>query len=167
MSVSASSAIERIGRLVHRFEDALLVILLGGLVGLSLTQIILRNLWQTSLSWGDPLLRLMVLWVGLLGAMAATREANHIRIDLLARFMPPVLQRLGQRLTNAFAGASCALLAWHSARFVRQEWESGSLLLLQFPSWLAEIILPLGFGIMAIRFFLQTLNPPRSTGTSP
>lgn len=159
--------IDRLGRLVHRLEDALLVILLGGLVGLSLTQIILRNLWLTSLSWGDPLLRLMVLWVGLLGAMAATRDANHIRIDLLTWFLPPGLQRSARRLTDAFAGGSCALLAWHSARFVRQEWESGSLLLPQIPSWLAEIILPLGFWVMAIRFFLQSLGPASPADVPP
>ena len=51
-----------------RLEDALLVALLGVLLLLASTQILLRNLFDAGLTWADPLLRVLVLWLGLLGA---------------------------------------------------------------------------------------------------
>ena len=55
-------------------EDGILVSLLAAMIGLAGTQIVLRNLWDTSIGWGDPLLRVTVMRVGLLGAMAANRR---------------------------------------------------------------------------------------------
>ena len=61
----------KISRLIDHLEAALLAVLLFGLVGLSGLQIVLRNGFDDSLVWIDPLLRLAVLWLGLLGAVAA------------------------------------------------------------------------------------------------
>ena len=54
------------------------MLLLTGMILLATTQILMRNLWDTGLAWADPSLRIAVLWVALLGALAATRDDNHI-----------------------------------------------------------------------------------------
>lgn len=135
-------------------EDALLVLLLSGMIALAGSQILLRNVWDMGLSWGEPLLRVSVLWVGLLGAMAATRDRRHIRIDLLSRFLPPDLAAWNRRLTDLFAGLVCLLLAWHGARFVHFEWLDGSLLFGTVPAWACESIIPLAFFLMGLRYLL-------------
>ena len=56
------------GRVV---EDALIVVLLGGLILFSSAQILLRNLFSIGFTWGDGLTRLAVLWLALLGAPVA------------------------------------------------------------------------------------------------
>ncbi|TNF86538.1 MAG: TRAP transporter small permease subunit, partial [Gammaproteobacteria bacterium] len=71
---------------LHRAEDALLVILLTAMIVLACTQILLRNFFDSGIVWIDPLLRVMVLWIGLVGATVATRHNKHIRIDLLSRY---------------------------------------------------------------------------------
>ncbi len=71
---------------LHRAEDALLVLLLSTMIVLASTQILLRNLFDSGFVWIDPLLRVLVLWLGLIGATVATRNNRHIRIDLLTRF---------------------------------------------------------------------------------
>lgn len=147
-----------LGSLLLRLEDLLLSLVLGGMILLASGQILLRNLWDYSLSWGDPSLRLMVLWVTLLGAMAATREHNHIRIDLLSRYLPPRLKRASDRITDLFASLVCSLLAWHSGRFVLFEMEDGSRFLDLLPIWPFQLVLPAGFGVMALRLLLSSLT---------
>ncbi|MDH3903642.1 MAG: hypothetical protein OES90_10530, partial [Xanthomonadales bacterium] len=44
-------------------EDALLLIILVSMILLAGTQIFLRNAFDSSLFWGDEMLRLMVLWL--------------------------------------------------------------------------------------------------------
>jgi TRAP-type C4-dicarboxylate transport system permease small subunit len=147
----------RFKRLVGHVEDGLLVALLGSMILLATAQILLRNLWDTGLIWADPSLRIAVLWIALLGAMAATRDNNHIRIDLLTRFLPPRARRWALLITDLFSSLVCGLLAWHGGRFVYFEWQDGNSLFSSVPAWACELIIPLAFGIMALRFLLNGL----------
>lgn len=133
------------------------MLLLTGMILLATTQILLRNLWDTGLAWADPSLRIAVLWVALLGALAATRDNNHIRIDLLTRFLPHGAKRYSLMVTDLFSALVCGLLAWHGGRFVYFEWQDGSTLFSSVPAWACELIIPLGFGLMALRFLLAAL----------
>ncbi len=134
------------------------MLLLTAMILLAATQIFLRNFMETGITWADPTLRLLVLWLSLLGAMAATRDNNHIRIDLLSRFLPKGIQALSQQLTDIFTPAVCALLAWHSGRFVLFERQDGITLFASIPAWVGELILPVGFGVMAVRFLLNAVT---------
>lgn len=139
-------------KLFRRIEETIIIALLGTMIILSGTQIMLRNGWDSGIAWGDPVLRIMVLWVGLLGAMLATRQNKHIRIDILSRYLPGGWKRFSDTLTDLFSAVICGLIAWHSGRFVHYEWQDGTEVFTGFPSWLAELILPVGFSIIALRF---------------
>lgn len=123
-------------------------------------QIVSRNLFSFGLLWGEPLLRVLVLWLALLGAMAATRDGNHIKIDVLPRFLPRRVNHYVRRVTDLFSALVCALLAWHAARFVHAEWQDGLEMFAGIPSWAFELIIPFGFGIMALRFLLHAVFGP-------
>lgn len=146
-------------RALRLVEDAILALLLTAMIGLSATQILLRNLLETGLPWADSLLRLLVLWLALAGALAATRENRHIRIDLLSRFLSGAMNRATERLASVFTAAICALLAWHGGRLVWFEYQDGTTLGAGIPAWVAQIVIPLGFGLMALRFALLAIKP--------
>ncbi len=159
------SLLQRIQQHILTIENSLLVLLLTSMILLATLQIVLRNGWSSGLSWADPSLRVAVLWITLLGAMAATRDHNHIRIDLLTRFLPGQLRPYAQATTDLFSAFICGLLAWHGSRFVYFEWQDGSILFASVPAWACELIIPLGFGVMALRFLLSGLlqiRPPET-----
>ena len=160
--ISVNSRLAWLQRVVRATEDGLLSSVLTATLLLSIGQILLRNIWYIGISWADPSLRVLVLWIALLGAMAATRNGNHIRIDLLPRYLSPRLRAISNRITDLFAASVCAILAWHAVRFVRVEYADGGLLFASVPAWACELILPVGFGIMALRFLLATLAGDRS-----
>ncbi len=142
-------------RLLHvlrRAEEGFILLLLSLMVLLAGAQILLRNVWESGIAWGDPMLRVLVLWVGMFGAMLASRSNQHIRIDVLSRYLPANWHRHNESVTNLFSAAVCALLAWHSARFVYSEWLDGAEIFPGVPVWLSESILPLGFSVIALRF---------------
>ncbi len=153
--------VSRLLQAIHRVETTILVLLLSAMIALAGAQIILRNLFDSGLSWSDPLLRVLVLWVGMLGAMIATQQDKHIRIDLLTRYIPARWHRHTARLNHLFSAIVCGLLAWQSGRFVYYEWQDGATLFSNIPSWQAEVILPFGFGVMALRFALLMLLDKR------
>ena len=159
--------LQRYKRTVARLEDGLLVLLLAAMILLATAQIALRNIWESGFMWGDPLTKVLVLWVAMLGAMAATRDGNHINIDVLSRFLPPKARTVSRTITDLFTAAVCVVLAYHAARMVIIDHQSISIAFANVPTWMCELIIPIGFGVMGLRFlgaFLlaiyQTVRPP-------
>ena len=70
MAASAiARRLERGVHVLHRFEDVLLALLLTAMILLAPLQIVLRHGFDGGISWADPLLRVGVLWLGLLGSV--------------------------------------------------------------------------------------------------
>lgn len=127
------------------------------MIALAATQIILRNIWESGIVWGDPMTKILVLWVAMLGAMSATRDGNHINIDLLSRFLPAKAQTVNRMITDLFAAAVCAVLTYHAARMVMIDHETASVAFATVPTWVCELIIPIGFGTMGLRFLNASL----------
>lgn len=144
--------LERVAALVERVEDAILVLLLTALVALAGAQILLRNLFDSGLLWADPAVRVLVLWVALLGAMAAARQGRHITVDIVARLLPPRRAAPVRALTDLFTAAVCGVLAWHAGRLVGMEWEAGTIAVGGVPTWVAQLIVPVGFAVIGLRY---------------
>lgn len=151
------SKLEKAGRYA---EDTVLMLILIGMILLAGAQIFLRNFFDYSLFWGDEVLRLMVLWLTVAGGLAASRMNKHISIEVLDRFLPARLHTITRVIIDLFTAGVCGLFAWHSARFVMGSYEFGDTLLKNTPAWMLQIILPVGFGLMAYRHLLLALKQP-------
>jgi len=146
---------DRIGRCV---ENASLVLVLSAMIILAAAQIIMRNIFEIGLSWSDEALRLMVLWVTMLGAVAASREHRHIVIDVLSRMLPTGLRAWASFIVDSFSAGVTGVLAWVAAEFVSESKEYGDLLLNDLPAWPFQLILPIGFAIIAYRYGIWSLR---------
>ncbi len=142
-------------RALHRVEDALLVAGLGGMILLASAQIVLRNLFQSGFAWGDPVLRVLVLWLALLGALAAGRDDRHITIDFLPRALPPRARVAVRGLTHGFTAAVSAVVAFHAGRFVFEDLTAGIPGIGAVPAWVLEVILPVGFAVLTVRYAVR------------
>ncbi len=144
----------RLIRLLHRLEDWLLALLLTAMIVLACTQITLRNFFEFSLLWADPLLRAMVLWLGLLGAMVASRNNSHIAVDLLKRLVQRKWRRWLAIVNAGFTSTVCTLIAVHGARLVRFEYVDRTLAFAGIPVWALEVIIPIAFAVIALRYLV-------------
>jgi len=141
--------------LVLRVETVFICLLLTSLIVFSATQIVLRAAFSTGWSWADHLNKYTVLWIALMGAGVATRERKHITIDIVSRLLPTRGKLMVFALTDLFSATVCGVIAFACLRFVRSEREFGDVAFLNVPIWVVQIILPLGFAIMALRFLTQ------------
>lgn len=155
-------------RVLRRVEDTLLALLLGTMVFLAGGQILLRNVLGTGLIWADPLLRALVLWVGLFGALVASREDRHISIDALSRLLPARV-RVGTRATTSlFTAAVSAVVAYHAARFVASDYAAGTTAFAGLPSWVVESIVPFAFGVVSLHYLvLAAVHLRSAAGRAP
>jgi TRAP-type C4-dicarboxylate transport system permease small subunit len=145
---------------LRRVEDAILALLLGSMIVVAAVQVLLRNFFDSGLYWGDSMVRVAVLWVALVGAMVASRDDSHIRIDIAGRFLPERYKAYVSRVTHLFTAAILGLFAWASFEFVQYEYEDGAIAFASIPAWVCEAIMPIGSGIMALRYLLHVIKPP-------
>ncbi|MDH3252745.1 MAG: TRAP transporter small permease [Ignavibacteria bacterium] len=147
--------LRRFDRWLTHIEVAFLVVSLSAMVLLSFTQVVLRNLFDTGLVWADPIVRHLVLWGGFSAAAIAASEGRHIGIDALTKFLSSRIKAFSQILTNAFAAVICWVLADAAWTFLLSEKESGGEIVLSIPTWIAILIIPIGYMIMALHFLIR------------
>jgi TRAP-type C4-dicarboxylate transport system permease small subunit len=149
---------------LRRCESALLVVLLLGMIGMAAGQVLLRNFFDSGVYWGDSAVRVMVLWVTMLGAMVASRDDSHIRIDLVGRFLQdlkkPLLESSVARINYGFTCFVLVLFCWASGQFVYYEYVDQSIAFAKVPAWICEMVMPLGSGVMALRYALHVIKLP-------
>jgi C4-dicarboxylate transporter, DctQ subunit len=146
--------INKINNFVVRIETVILVVIVLVMVTLSFMQVVLRNVFDQGILWGDIFLRHLVLWVGFIGASLAAQEEKHINIDVLTRFMKGRSKLFSQGFIYFFATWICYLLLMAAWAFVRDEIAYDTMLFENVPSWYLQIIIPIGFALMAVRFAL-------------
>ena len=159
LPLKVTAALGRVRQALQHLEDAALVLVFLGMLLLAVYQILLRNTLGYSLPWIDPVNRIGVLWIALLGAMIGARRDNHIKIDLVAQMLSPTLARWIGRLVALFSSAALSVLSWHSARLVMDEraWSTASVA--GVATWQWQLILPVGFMVMAIRYAVMVFRP--------
>lgn len=161
---SQTSWWDRIDRTARGVETSLIVVILGGLIVLGAAQIVLRNFFSIGFSWSDGLVRLAVLWLGMLGALAASRDGRHITLSVATRWLPPRAQILAGACADWFGAVVSAVLAWYAWLFVNDSREFGATLLNNLPAWWFQSIMPVAFALMAWRFFAQGIRRLRGGG---
>jgi len=150
-----------------KLEDGVIVGLLLVTLTLAVLQIFLRNFFDIGIAWVEPLLRITVLWIGMVGAMYASRDDSHIKIDIGMRFLAERFQPIVKAVVYLFTATVCGITAWYSVMFVLFEMEDGGMAFAQIPVWLTEAIIPFGFAVIALRYIISTLLLFISTPQQP
>ncbi len=150
---------------LHRIEDIIVTFLLSSILIFAVTQIILRNFFESGIIWADSLLRILVLWLALAGAILASRQGKQINIDIFSQFIPDAYKHYIEKLNFLFASAICLLISYYSFQFVSLEYETGGYAFAEVPAWIAEAVIPLGFAIMGVRYLAQTLMHNKKSST--
>lgn len=143
---------------LEKFEGIVLSLALLFMISLGFIQVILRNFWDTGITWGDPIVRAMVIWVGFIGASIATHQKSHIQLDLVSKFLPEGAKKFAAVIAHFGSSAVCLLLADAAYKFMIMEKESQTMLIDNIPNWIVIVIIPVTFLIMTARFFIHGLD---------
>lgn len=148
---------DRIDAVFCRVEGWLLVVSLLVMVAMTFTQVVLRNLLDQGVLWFDPVVRHLVVWIGFLGAAVATREKKHVNVDALSRYIKGAARHGVNIVVSGFATAVTFFLFLASIQFIKNTMALGERIHQFFPSWIAQMVFPYAFGIMALRFLYDFL----------
>jgi len=140
-----------------KIEDFILIGMLLVAILLAVLQIFLRNFFDSGVVWGDVLLRIIVLWIGMFGAMYASRNNEHINIELGLKHLSEKAKPYVQAVVFIFTSVVCAIVAWYSFGFVVLEYQDGAMAFAKVPVWVTEAIIPIAFTSIAVRYLISTV----------
>lgn len=173
--------ISKFDHALAKLEEALLALLLISMVAVASVEVLLRNIWDTGIDWSGGLLKNLTVLVGLLGAAVATSEGRHLNIDVVGRALRGRLRFFVRTVIGLFAIYVCVQLTrggwttfkvnfdawlsnvppgWGAGKWLRQELSEGT-----FRQWTSQVLLPFGFGLIAIHFVLRVARDLISLAT--
>lgn len=88
------------------------------------------------------------------------RVRGHVGMDLVVEALPSRVRRAAQVVTLLVSVFVCAILAWFSFKSARQLWLYDDVTMTPpyFKTWPSAASISIGYGLLAVRMFLQTLT---------
>ncbi len=158
MTQAVTAALARLDQAGRLVENALLVTLLGGMMLVAVGQVIAREVFETGFFLAGELVRLMVLWLAMVGSIAACRENRHIRIDAISHLLSERAVGIARMLVDTFAAVVCGVIAWNAWRYLQLEIEFEDTVLIDTPAWVAHLVVPVAFALLSYRFLVLVLQ---------
>ncbi len=158
MTQAVTAALARLDQAGRLVEDVLLVTLLGGMMLIAVGQVIAREIFETGFFWAGELVRLMVLWLAMVGSIAACRDNRHIRIDAISHLLSDRAVGITRMLVDTFAAVVCGVIAWNAWRYLQLEIEFEDTVLTDTPAWVAHLVVPVAFALLSYRFLVSVLQ---------
>jgi len=147
-------------------ENAVIAAVLSLMILLPLVDPLLQHLFHRSIQGAISIVQHLVLVVGMLGGAIAAREQRLLALSNVTETRFRGTQRKWiTACTSAVSVVTVGFLAFASWQFVLTEREAGKVLAYGVPVWLVELLLPMGFVVIALRLFWYSSREwlPRST----
>jgi tripartite ATP-independent transporter DctM subunit len=118
---------------------------------LPLIEIVGRKFFNAGLEGSTALQQHLVLIIGMLGGMFAARSRRLLSLSTLTTFLKGRWKTFALIFSSGFAAGITVFLCLAALQLVQSEREGGKILSYGIPVWTVQLIMPLGFGIIALR----------------
>jgi C4-dicarboxylate transporter, DctQ subunit len=140
-------------RWYDRVEEGIIAFLLAVMTLITFGQVIARYIFDYSFVWALELVTFLFAWLIFLGMSYGVRVGSHIGVDALVK----ALGARAARIVGAIATLCCIVYAliglYGSFIYVKTMHMIGTLAQdLPIPVWIPQIVLPVGFALLAARF---------------
>ncbi|GHV28610.1 TRAP transporter subunit DctM [Spirochaetia bacterium] len=137
-------------RFLYGLEDALCYFSLFCLTLLPAAEVFVRIVLKTGIPDTAGILVHLLLVLGLLSGMIATRNSEHLSIALVQIFFSDKIKRPLLIITNCLSAFVLTIIAWSAVSFIK----IGLIgrLVGGIPDKVFALIIPIGYGVIAFRF---------------
>jgi tripartite ATP-independent transporter DctM subunit len=140
-------------------ENAILSLAFALLALLPLAEIVLRAVAGIGFEGSSALVQHLTMAIGMLGAAVAARDERLLAFSG-ATLLKGLAAAAARLLGYAAAAAVSALLCYASLQLVDVERSGARILAHGIPVWVVQLLLPLGFGAIALRLLLRASRQP-------
>jgi tripartite ATP-independent transporter DctM subunit len=135
---------------LRQAENVVVVAALALLILFPLLEVVLRPL-RIGVSGSSSFVQHFTLVVGMMGGAIAAREGRLLALSTLTHFLKGRAKSAAVVFSHGVAAAITVFLLAASIRFLITEKDTGRVLAYGVPLWALQLVLPAGFGLVAVR----------------
>lgn len=153
-------------KILDRLEEWIISLMLLAMTALSFMQVVRRYVFNTGFSWTLELITVLFACMIFVGISYGVRVGSHIGVDALVRLLPPPLRRKVSLVAVLLCLVYVGFILYGSTIYVSKMMEIGvELEDLPLERWKVLIVMPIGYALVALRFFqiLYALATGQST----
>jgi C4-dicarboxylate transporter DctQ subunit len=136
-----------------RLEEGLIAFLLATMTCVTFAQVVARYLFNYSFVWALELTTFLFAWLIFLGMAYGVRVGSHIGVDALVRTLGPRAARSTAMVAASLCMLYAAIVFAGGWQYVEKMYVIGiEAQDLPIPQWVPRLVLPLGFGLLFLRF---------------
>ncbi len=144
---------QRFNHWIDLFEKLVITLGLGAGTLLLFTNVVLRYLFDSGITWVLEGVQYLFAWVVLIGAAHGVKAGIHLGIDVLVDKLPPRWSRVVVLLSTALSIGFVAIVLVLSVQYTMKVYAWGDLSLdLRIPQWIPYLAIPTGLSLMLYHF---------------
>jgi TRAP-type C4-dicarboxylate transport system permease small subunit len=141
--------------------------LLFFVAGVMLTyEVTARYLFVAPTIWAAELSQLCLIWGTMIAMPWLLQADRHIAVDVVTDRMGPMARRVCRVLSMTVIALLSAVVAWKGAGIFLDSFERGRTTgsMLDLPSWIAELAIPVGFALLLLQALIELVRTPADKG---
>lgn len=105
--------IKKVVKAIDKIEDTCLILMFAAMVGIIFFQVIMRYVFNNSLSWSEEMGKFLFVWISWLGISIGHRRKEHIKITLLVDKLPYKLNKFAEALSEIILIIICGITMYY------------------------------------------------------
>lgn len=140
-------------RWLSRAEEAFIAFMIVTASFLLFANVVGRYVFSSAIIGAEELVRYQIVWLVFIGSSVAARKGIHIGIDAFLKMSPAPVARIISLIALTLCVVFCAVLCVYGVELVMATYSFGQRSsALRLPFWLAMLAIPVGAGLMTLRF---------------
>ena len=151
---------KNIVKALDKIEDTCLIAMFAAMVGIIFFQVIMRYVFNNSLSWSEELGKFIFVWLSWIGISIGHRRKEHIKITLLVDKLPYKINKLVEAFTDLILIAICGITLYYGFTMIQIQLNVPYAGIKISTSW-GYLSVVLGCGLFiarAIYYFIEALT---------
>jgi TRAP-type C4-dicarboxylate transport system permease small subunit len=160
---------KKIGDIYNHIEEIFLVICILIMVVVTFLQVVMRYVFNNSLSWSEELARILFIWVSWIGISFGQKRAEHIKIVLVTDRLKGKVKEAVLFIADICTLAILVIILIKGIQITDKIYNMASTTpALYIPKWITYASVPISCGLMSIRvikdMLFRLLNLDRNSG---
>lgn len=139
---------------LDKVEDFVLALMFLAMVSIIFFQVVMRYVFNNSLSWSEELGKFLFVWLSWIGISIGHRRKEHIKITLLVDRLSPTAKRVTEIISECILIIICGVTMVYGIRMLGIQWTTPYAGIKISTSW-GYLSVVLGCGLFVLRSILH------------
>lgn len=155
--------ISKLGKIFNKIEHGALIISLAVMVIVIFTQVVMRYIFNNSLSWSEEFARYLFVWFSWIGVSAGLKDGEHLKVEILSVALVKRGLLKSKEIINILVSliwlATTLIVTYYGLEVVAAQADMNVLTpAMRMPVWLGYLSIPACSAVVGIRLIVKIID---------